>query len=66
MLSDILTNSPSAIRLGLQAYARIRRRDAQEEHQYLLNMFMQKLQTRDAQEGIQAFREKRPPVWKGE
>ena len=63
LLEDILTNSPTAIRKGLEAYDHIRRRLTAEEHRYLRDMLLQTLQTRDAVEGIAAFREKRMPVW---
>lgn len=62
---ELHQNSPSAIRLGLEAYAQIRQESTTEHHRYLLQMLMQTLQTQDAQEGMRAFREKRPPVWTG-
>ena len=38
----------------------------EEEHKYLHGMLMKVLQTKDAQEGLAAFREKRKPKWTGE
>ena len=61
-----MANSPTAIRMGLQAYDHLGAKKNIEDHQYLKGMLMQTLQTKDAQEGIQAFREKRKPVWTGE
>jgi enoyl-CoA hydratase/carnithine racemase len=66
LLDEILANSPSAIRLGMEAYAHIRGEQAKEQHRYLVGMLMRTVQTRDAQEGILAFREKRAPRWTGE
>lgn len=66
LLSEILANSPSAIRMGLEAYAHIRGEKAKEQHQYLIGMLMKTVQTKDAQEGIMAFKEKRGPKWTGE
>ena len=67
-LSDIITeiksNSPSAIRLGLSAYNHIR--PAHSEHEYLNEMLQKTILTQDGQEGLKAFREKRRPVWIGE
>jgi enoyl-CoA hydratase/carnithine racemase len=65
LLQQLLENSPSAIRLGLEAYDHLRQTGIQNQHQYLLNKFMETIQTKDAQEGIAAFREKRRPIWVG-
>lgn len=66
LLQEILANSPSAIRMGLEAYAHLRGEEAKQNHQYLVGMLMKTVQTKDAQEGIMAFREKREPKWTGE
>ena len=65
LLKSLLANSPSAIRLGLEAFARLKDENAQERHQYLMSMLMKTMQTHDAREGIAAFKERREPVWKG-
>lgn len=61
---ELKQNSPSAIRLGLRAYDRIR--PSADEHKYLFEMLQQTIMTKDGQEGLQAFREKRKPKWVGE
>lgn len=66
LLKEMLANSPSAIRMGLEAFAHIRGEEARTNHQYLVGMLMKTVQTKDAQEGILAFREKREPRWTGE
>ncbi|MFK7921819.1 MAG: enoyl-CoA hydratase-related protein [Bacteroidia bacterium] len=63
VLNEFRTNSPKAISMGLQAYDHIR--PTEGEHQYLLEMFRQTIMSEDGQEGINAFREKRSPVWTG-
>lgn len=64
IIAELLNGSPTAIRNGLEAYDHIR--PSSEEHQYLLNLLKQTLITKDGQEGLRAFREKRRPKWTGE
>jgi len=64
IIAELKQNSPSAIKNGLAAYDHIQ--PSATEHKYLLDMLMQTIGTKDGQEGLKAFREKRPPVWTGE
>ena len=64
LVAEICSNSPAAIRLGLEAFHHIQGESTKEQHAYLQEMLFKCLQTDDAQEGIMAFREKRKPVWK--
>jgi enoyl-CoA hydratase/carnithine racemase len=63
ILEEIRGNSPSAIRLGMQAYARMQERET--DHQYLYQLLQQAIASQDGQEGLRAFREKRKPKWTG-
>lgn len=63
IIQQLKQNSPSAIRYGLEAYDEIQPSAA--EHQYLLNMLMKTIGSKDGQEGLKAFRERRKPNWTG-
>ena len=60
-LKDVVSNSPSAIRLGLEASDNIS--SSELNHEYLSKMLEKVLQSEDAKEGIKAFKEKRKPKW---
>lgn len=64
LIDDISANSPTAIRMGLEALDTITEQSA--EHKYLMEMLQKTIQSKDGQEGLKAFREKRAPVWTGE
>lgn len=64
IIDELKQNSPLAIRYGLEAYDHIQPNAA--EHQYLYDMFQRTIKTKDGQEGLRAFREKRQPNWSGE
>ncbi|MEM6723883.1 MAG: enoyl-CoA hydratase-related protein, partial [Bacteroidota bacterium] len=64
VIEELKQNSPTAIRMGLQAYDQIQ--PSASEHQYLFNMLQQTILSKDGQEGLKAFREKRQPNWTGE
>lgn len=64
IIEEILRNSPTAIRYGLMAYDHIQPKG--EQHKYLYEMLSRTIQSKDGQEGLKAFREKRKPEWSGE
>lgn len=64
LAAEIIENSPSAIRLGLEAYDHIS--PSSSQHEYLHDMLQKTIKTKDAQEGLIAFKEKRKPNWSDE
>lgn len=65
LTTTICQNSPSAIRLGLKALQDLKQVPEAEQHTFLHKRLMEVIKTADAQEGMTAFKEKRPPKWTG-
>lgn len=65
LVAEMARFSPSAIRLGLEAWDGLRDVPEADRHRYLQEMLARTLQTDDAREGLAAFREKRAPRWTG-
>ena len=65
LIEDIKEQSPTAIRLGLKAFQEMKSKAAEDKHKYLHAMLMQCLQSKDAAEGLLAFKEKRKANWTG-
>lgn len=65
LVDEVFQFSPSAIRLGLQAFDNLKNVSSADAHKYLKEMLGKAIQTEDAAEGLKAFIEKRKPVWTG-
>lgn len=65
LLARVVDKSPTAIRLGKQAFNAMRDMDLRESLEYAQVMVPVMASTEDAREGKAAFQEKRPPKWTG-
>jgi enoyl-CoA hydratase/carnithine racemase len=64
-LADILTCAPLSLRAIKQTVQRTQHLGAVEAQAMRLPALIEALESADGEEGVRAFREKRPPVWKG-
>ena len=62
--NELKENSPKAISLGLEALDHIS--SSEDQTKYLMGMLMKAIGSKDGQEGLRAFGEKRKAVWIGE
>lgn len=65
LLADLVNNSPTAIRLGKQAFRAMQDMTLPQAFEYAQVMVPVMASTEDAREGMRAFREKRAPRWTG-
>lgn len=66
LIHAILSGSPFAIKKGIEAYQNLADVPENEQHQYLIGLLQEIRNSNDAQEGIQAFKEKRKPIWQNQ
>lgn len=64
--TSLLSNAPLAISRGFEALKKLEELPESEKLEYLLEKLADLKKSKDAQEGIIAFFEKRPPVWQNE
>ncbi len=65
MATKIAAKSPVTIRMGKEAYYRQLDMDLADAYAHCGEVMTQNMLTHDAEEGIDAFLEKRDPVWEG-
>lgn len=66
LVERVASKSPTGIRLGKQALAKIREMSTDQALEYAQFMLANMARTADAREGFAAFAEKRPPIWTAE
>lgn len=64
LINSVLENSPFAIQKGLEAFNELENIGEENRHSFLINQLNEIRKSDDAQEGINAFKEKRKPIWK--
>lgn len=65
MARQIASKSPATVAIGKVAFYRQVEQPLADAYSYAADVMVQNMMTEDAKEGIGAFIEKRPPVWKG-
>ncbi len=65
LAATLLSHSPATLRLGKEAVYTLCEMEYETSMRYLREMIVLTSRSEDAQEGIQAFFDKRKPVWKG-
>jgi len=66
LAAKIVSKSPLVIKIGKQAFYRQIDRTLEDAYAYTAQVMTENMLARDAEEGIDAFIEKRPPTWTGE
>jgi enoyl-CoA hydratase/carnithine racemase len=65
MAAVIASKSPLTVKTGKQAFYRQREMTLEEAYAYASEVMLENMLARDAEEGVNAFVDKRKPVWEG-
>jgi enoyl-CoA hydratase/carnithine racemase len=65
LAEKIASKSPLTLRIGKKAFYEQADRDLRSAYEYCSRVMVENMMARDAEEGIDAFLEKREPHWKG-
>jgi len=66
LAGKIKCKSPLTLRIGKEAFYKQIEMDIENAYEYCGKVMVDNLMTQDADEGIDAFLEKRDPIWSGE
>ena len=66
LAGTIAAKSPLTLRIGKEAFYRQLEMDVESAYDYAAEVMTRNMLARDAEEGFDAFLEKRAPVWRGE
>lgn len=65
LANKIASKSPLTLKIGKEAFYKQLDKDMASAYEYCSKVMVENMMARDAEEGIDAFLEKRTPVWKG-
>lgn len=65
LANKIASKSPLTLKIGKEAFYKQLDKDMASAYEYCSQVMVENMMVRDAEEGIDAFLEKRTPVWKG-
>ena len=66
LAQKIASKSPLTLKIGKRAFYKQLDKDLSSAYEYCSRVMVENMMARDAEEGIDAFLEKRKPVWRGE
>jgi enoyl-CoA hydratase/carnithine racemase len=65
LAQQIASKSPLTLKIGKKAFYEQLDKDLKSAYEYCSRVMVENMMAQDAEEGIDAFLEKRNPVWRG-